>query len=146
MYPTWCDVLLERYFALLFRSNPRELENPWRPCFHLLLRVGTKRRCMKECVTNRYRISAKCMVKARADLVRAYMYWGGRKILSLSWLLVRSNVMFRRILTLYGIDEEKKFRTFIGDNKRSAVQILLSLSLSPSKKKQNMEYFIFHFK
>ena len=54
--------------------------------------------------------------------------------------------MFRRILTLYGIDEEKKFRTFIGDNKRSAVQILLSLSLSPSKKKKNMEYFIFHFK
>ena len=29
---------------------------------------------MKECVTNRYRISAKCMVKAGADLVRAYMY------------------------------------------------------------------------
>ena len=29
---------------------------------------------MKECATNRYRLSAKFMVKARADLVRADMY------------------------------------------------------------------------
>ena len=53
--------------------------------------------------------------------------------------------MFRRILTLYGIDEEKKFRTFIGDNKRSAVQILLSLSLSPSKKKTKYGIFYIPF-
>ena len=52
--------------------------------------------------------------------------------------------MFRRILTLYGIDEEKKFRTFIGDNERSAVQIILSLSLSLSLSKKKTKYGIFY--
>ena len=51
--------------------------------------------------------------------------------------------MFRRILTLYGIDEEKKFRAFIGDNKRSAVQILLSLSLPLKKTKYGIFYIPF---
>ena len=53
--------------------------------------------------------------------------------------------MFRRILTLYGIDEEKSLERSSEIIKDQPFKFF-SLSLSPSKKKQNMEYFIFHFK
>ena len=59
MYPTWCDVLIERYFASLFVlvKSAGSLKSSEAMLSSATSCQGMERRCMRECVANGYRIS-----------------------------------------------------------------------------------------